>query len=61
MNGIIICGPAKGEDKKYKCICCGWETDDLEQIAVNMCWDCVFGYRAGCESCQALTGSEILQ
>jgi hypothetical protein len=41
-DGIIFCGPAVGESAKYRCISCGWETDDVEQIAVNQCWACVF-------------------
>lgn len=66
---VFICGPGKGVEKKYACICCGWETDDIEQIAVNMCWDCVYG-KPGCKSCgmdenrerncQETTGSENL-
>jgi len=52
MN-VIICGLGKGKVKKYSCICCGWETDDIEEMAVSMCWDCVCGTKKGCRNCES--------
>lgn len=54
---IIVCGPGKGTEKKYSCICCGWETDDIEQMAVSMCWDCVYG-KEGCPNCEAMRAED---
>lgn len=39
---IIICGPAKGKEKQYRCPVCGFEDDNAENFAVGMCWNCVY-------------------
>lgn len=42
MINIISCGPDKGIEKLYKCIACDFESDDLENFGVSMCWECIF-------------------
>ena len=39
---IYICGIAKGTTHAYKCPYCDFESDDLEDFATSMCWDCVY-------------------
>lgn len=42
MPGIIICGIDKGTTHAYKCPYCDFESDDLENFATSMCWECVY-------------------
>jgi hypothetical protein len=39
---FIICGVPKNEEGKYFCPYCNFESDDIEQFAISMCWDCAF-------------------
>jgi len=49
---VIICGPAMGVEKKFACICCHMESDDPEDFAVSLCWECMDpDGKPGCESC----------
>lgn len=42
--GIIICGLNPGTEKKHACPFCGFESDDIEDFATGMCWDCVYSW-----------------
>lgn len=49
---MIVCGPAQGtKARPYRCICCRRTFDDIEQLAVSICWDCMMG-RIECQSCR---------
>jgi hypothetical protein len=43
MTGIaiVICGLPRGENHEYKCMVCGFESDERDDYAVNMCWECI--------------------
>lgn len=40
--GIIVCGIQQGFEHNYRCPYCGHESDDLEDFAISMCWDCIW-------------------
>ena len=48
---MIICGIPKNAEGLYYCPCCGFISENLDNFAIGMCWDCVYGKR-GCISCQ---------
>jgi hypothetical protein len=39
---IIICGIPPGKTLSYGCPCCDFESDDIEDFATSMCWECVY-------------------
>ncbi len=39
---VIICGLAPGTVKKYRCPFCDYESDDIDNFATAMCWNCVY-------------------
>jgi len=39
---INICGIPKKQDDIYYCPYCNFESDDIEDFATSMCWDCAF-------------------
>lgn len=47
---FFFCGPDKGTDKPYACICCHEEFDDIDQLAVSLCWECNTG-KFDCAAC----------
>lgn len=57
---FIICGPAQGKIKKYACICCHVESDNIEDFAVSMCWECGLSAdgKEGCVSCAEMREAE---
>lgn len=42
MSGVIVCGIPKNEQGQYYCPYCDYKSDDIENFAIAMCWDCVF-------------------
>lgn len=54
---IIVCGVAEGAVAKYRCPCCGMESDDLDAFATSMCWPCSSG-NLQCERC--LSSGDVL-
>lgn len=50
MTGVTICGLPRGDKHAWKCPCCGLESDDKEDFAVTVCWDCASG-NPNCPSC----------
>lgn len=51
---MICCGPKKGVRKAFRCGCCGFETDDIEAMAMSTCWACsgIGGGNLDCENCR---------
>jgi len=41
--GYIMCGLDKGETHKYKCSFCDYESNNIDNFATSMCWECVYG------------------
>ena len=39
---MILCGVPKGDKARYRCPYCGFQSDDIEDFAVSMCWSCAF-------------------
>jgi hypothetical protein len=40
---VILCGGiSRGEDRLYHCPFCSFKSDDIEQFAIGMCWNCVY-------------------
>lgn len=48
--GIIICRLPQGRTKKYGCPYCGFESDNLDDFAVGMCWSCVYAPEVGSDA-----------
>ena len=50
-RATAICyGPEEGDVKRYRCPCCGVESDCLEAFAMSTCWLCVEG-NLDCHRC----------
>lgn len=49
--GSALCGVVRGEDKAYRCPCCGMESDNLDAFATSMCWECAFNMNWECSAC----------
>lgn len=39
---MIICGIPRNQEGMYYCPYCDFVSDDIEQFAISMCWDCAF-------------------
>lgn len=42
MSLIRVCSTPKNDAGEYSCPYCGYTSEDIENFAVGMCWDCVF-------------------
>lgn len=42
MASVIVCGIPKHTSGKYYCPYCSFESDDIDQFAVGMCWNCMY-------------------
>lgn len=51
MINVIACGVDQGTEKKYRCPCCGMESDDIERFATSSCWACAFAMNVTCANC----------
>ena len=56
---IIICGISKNEEGLYYCPYCDFTSDDIEQFATSMCWDCAFPDELE-EQCLPTIGNEMI-
>ena len=47
-TSIIVCGVDRGPSGRWRCCCCGHESDDIEDFAPgSFCWDCCCGHEDG--------------
>lgn len=37
---VIICGVPKKQDGTFYCPYCSFESEEIEDFATSMCWDC---------------------
>lgn len=49
---VFVCGVATGHDKRFRCPCCGIESDDIDAFATSACWPCAFGMNLKCPCCR---------
>lgn len=40
----IICGLPKNDEGLFYCPFCGFSSDNIEEFATTMCWNCIFDY-----------------
>lgn len=51
MTIAIVCGVDAGTDKKFRCYCCGFQSDDIDAFATSSCWPCSMGGNIDCKTC----------
>lgn len=52
----FICGVSRGKRKRFRCGCCGYESDNPESFAMSTCWPCsgIGGGNLDCANCRDL-------
>lgn len=48
----FICGTPKGRRKKFRCACCGYESDNGDAFAMSTCWACMGNANFDCKNCR---------